>query len=87
MSAPFLFAMESLVDVVVCQLDKPVAAAKMRRAVVKGGRSAVATSRSDDEIPLMRERSAVSRNAAFHEVWGRTAFAGESAPVVAALAR
>jgi hypothetical protein len=24
----------------------------------------------------------VSRNAAFHEVWGRTAFAGESAPVV-----
>ena len=55
MSAPFLFAMESLVDVVVCQQDKPVAAAEMRRAVVKGGRSAVATSRSDDEIPLMRE--------------------------------
>ena len=24
----------------------------------------------------------MSRNAAFHEVWGRTAFAGESAPVV-----
>ena len=53
MSAPFLFAIESLVDVVVCQQDKPVAAAEMRRAVVKGGRSAVATSRSDDEIPLM----------------------------------
>jgi hypothetical protein len=40
-----------------CRLptDKPVAAAEMRRAVVKGGRSAVATSRSDDEITLMRE--------------------------------
>jgi hypothetical protein len=32
MSATFLFAMESLVDVVVCQQDKPVAAAEMRRA-------------------------------------------------------
>jgi hypothetical protein len=44
MSAPF-FATESLVDVVVCQQDKPVAAAEMRRAVVKGGRSAIALGR------------------------------------------
>jgi len=48
-------------DVVVCQqglqfvLDKPAAAAQMRRALAKGGRLAVATWRSDDEIPFMRE--------------------------------
>lgn len=48
-------------DVVVCQQgtqffpDKPTAAAQMRRALVKGGRLAVATWRSDDEIPFFRE--------------------------------
>jgi ubiquinone/menaquinone biosynthesis C-methylase UbiE len=48
-------------DVVVCQQglqffpDKPGAAAQMRRAVAKGGRLAVATWRSDDEIPFFRE--------------------------------
>jgi ubiquinone/menaquinone biosynthesis C-methylase UbiE len=48
-------------DVVVCQQglqffpDKPVAASEMRRALVHGGRLAVATWRSDDEIPFFRE--------------------------------
>ena len=48
-------------DVVVCQQglqffpDKPAAAAQMRRALAKGGRLAVATWRSDDEIPFFRE--------------------------------
>jgi ubiquinone/menaquinone biosynthesis C-methylase UbiE len=48
-------------DVVVCQQglqffpDRPAAAAQMRRALAKGGRLAVATWRSDDEIPFLRE--------------------------------
>jgi ubiquinone/menaquinone biosynthesis C-methylase UbiE len=48
-------------DVVVCQQglqffpDKPAAAAEMRRALAQGGRLAVATWRSDDEIPFFRE--------------------------------
>jgi ubiquinone/menaquinone biosynthesis C-methylase UbiE len=48
-------------DVVVCQQglqffpDKPAAAAQMRRALATGGRLAVATWRSDDEIPFFRE--------------------------------
>jgi ubiquinone/menaquinone biosynthesis C-methylase UbiE len=48
-------------DVVVCQQglqffpDRPAAAAQMRRALAKGGRLAVATWRSDEEIPFFRE--------------------------------
>ena len=48
-------------DVVICQQglqffpDKPAAAAQMRRALTKGGRLAVATWRSDDEISFFRE--------------------------------
>jgi ubiquinone/menaquinone biosynthesis C-methylase UbiE len=48
-------------DVVVCQQglqfipDKAAAVAQMRRALARGGRLAVATWRSDDEIPLFRE--------------------------------
>jgi ubiquinone/menaquinone biosynthesis C-methylase UbiE len=48
-------------DVVICQQglqffqDKPAAAAEMRRALVNGGRLAVATWRADDEIPFMRQ--------------------------------
>jgi ubiquinone/menaquinone biosynthesis C-methylase UbiE len=48
-------------DVVVCQQglqffpDKPAAAAEMRRALAQGGRLAVATWRSDEEIPFFRE--------------------------------
>jgi ubiquinone/menaquinone biosynthesis C-methylase UbiE len=48
-------------DVVVCQQglqffpDKPLAASEMRRALANGGRLAVATWRSDDDIPFFRE--------------------------------
>jgi ubiquinone/menaquinone biosynthesis C-methylase UbiE len=48
-------------DIVVCQQglqffpDKPAAAAEMRRALARGGRLAVATWRSDEEIPFVRE--------------------------------
>jgi ubiquinone/menaquinone biosynthesis C-methylase UbiE len=48
-------------DVVVCQQglqffpDKQAAATQMRRALKSGGRLAVATWRSDDEIPMFRE--------------------------------
>lgn len=48
-------------DVVVCQQglqffpDKAAAVAQMRRALAKGGRVAVATWRSDDEIPFFRQ--------------------------------
>lgn len=48
-------------DLVACQQglqffpDKPAAAAQMRRALARGGRLAVATWRSDDEIPFFRE--------------------------------
>ncbi|RWI72230.1 methyltransferase domain-containing protein [Mesorhizobium sp.] len=48
-------------DVVACQQglqffpDKPAAATQMRRALAKGGRLAVATWRSDEEIPYFRE--------------------------------
>jgi ubiquinone/menaquinone biosynthesis C-methylase UbiE len=48
-------------DIVVCQQglqffpDKPAAAAEMRRALARGGRLAVSTWRSDEEIPLFRE--------------------------------
>lgn len=48
-------------DVVACQQglqffpDKPAAAAQMRRALAEGGRLAVTTWRSDDEIPFFRE--------------------------------
>jgi ubiquinone/menaquinone biosynthesis C-methylase UbiE len=46
-------------DVVLCQQglqffrDKPAAAAEMRRALTPGGRLAVSTWRSDDEIPFL----------------------------------
>jgi ubiquinone/menaquinone biosynthesis C-methylase UbiE len=48
-------------DVVVCQQglqffrDKPAAAAQMRRALASGGKLAVSTWRSDDEIPFFLE--------------------------------
>jgi ubiquinone/menaquinone biosynthesis C-methylase UbiE len=52
---------EERFDAVVCQQglqffpDKPAAAAQMRRALVQGGELAVATWRSDDEVPFFRE--------------------------------
>jgi ubiquinone/menaquinone biosynthesis C-methylase UbiE len=48
-------------DIVVCQQglqffpDRPAAAAAMRRALARGGRLAVSTWRSDEEIPFFRE--------------------------------
>jgi ubiquinone/menaquinone biosynthesis C-methylase UbiE len=48
-------------DVVVCQQglqffsDRPAAMAEMRRALAEGGRLAITTWRSDDEIPFFRE--------------------------------
>ncbi len=48
-------------DVVVCQQglqffpDRPAAAAQMRKALAAGGRLAVSTWRSDEEIPFFRE--------------------------------
>jgi ubiquinone/menaquinone biosynthesis C-methylase UbiE len=48
-------------DVVICQQglqffpDKPAAAREMRRALADGGRVAVSTWRSDEELPLLRE--------------------------------
>lgn len=53
-------------DVVVCQQglqffpDKPAAATQMRRVLSPGGRLAVATWRSDDEIPFFRELRGVA---------------------------
>ena len=55
-------------DVVICQQgvqffpDKSAAAAQMRRALANGGRLAVATWRSDDEIPFMRELRRVAEH-------------------------
>jgi ubiquinone/menaquinone biosynthesis C-methylase UbiE len=52
---------EERFDAVVCQqglqffADKAAAAAQMRRALMPGGKLAVATWRSDDEIPFFRE--------------------------------
>jgi len=53
-------------DVVVCQQglqffpDKAAAAGEMRRALATGGRIAVATWRSDEEIPFFRELRSVA---------------------------
>lgn len=57
---------EEQFDVVVCQqglqffADKAQAVAQMRRALAKHGRLAVATWRSDDEIPFFRELRTVA---------------------------
>lgn len=53
-------------DIVACQQglqffpDKPTAVAQMRRALAPGGRLAVATWRSDDEMPFFRELRGVA---------------------------
>ena len=59
---------EERFDAVVCQQglqffpDKPAAVAQMRRALVQGGELAVATWRSDDEIPFFRELRRVAEH-------------------------
>ena len=55
-------------DVVVCQQglqffsDRTAAAREMRRSLAKGGRLAVATWRSDEEVPFMRELRRVAEH-------------------------
>ncbi|HEY7765529.1 MAG TPA: methyltransferase domain-containing protein [Aestuariivirgaceae bacterium] len=55
-------------DIVVCQQglqffpDKPAATAEMRRALASGGRLAVATWRSDEEMPFVRELRRVAES-------------------------
>jgi ubiquinone/menaquinone biosynthesis C-methylase UbiE len=77
-------------DVVVCQqglqffTDKSAAIAQMRRAVVEGGRIAVSTWRSDDEIPFFRELRSVAERHLGSIVDGRHSF-GEAAPLEALL--
>jgi ubiquinone/menaquinone biosynthesis C-methylase UbiE len=77
-------------DVVACQQglqffpDKPAAAAQMRRALAKGGKLAVATWRSDDEIPFFRELRHVAERHLGAIVDQRYGF-GDAAPLEALL--
>ena len=77
-------------DVVVCQQglqffpDKPRAAAQMRRALANGGRLAVATWRSDEEVPFFLELRRVAESRLGPITDQRYGF-GESAPVAALL--
>lgn len=77
-------------DVVVCQQglqffpDKPRAAAEMRRALVVGGRLAVATWRSDEEVSFFLELRRVAERRLGAIADQRYGF-GESAPVEALL--
>ncbi|WGR98602.1 methyltransferase domain-containing protein [Bradyrhizobium sp. ISRA443] len=73
-------------EIVVCQQglqffpDKPAAAAQMRRALAKGGRLAIATWRSDDEIPFVRELRRVAERHVGAVVDQRHGF-GDAAPL------
>ncbi|WGS21754.1 MULTISPECIES: methyltransferase domain-containing protein [unclassified Bradyrhizobium] len=73
-------------EIVVCQQglqffpDKPAAAAQMRRALAKGGRLAIATWRSDDEIPFVRELRRVAERHVGAIVDQRHGF-GDAAPL------
>jgi ubiquinone/menaquinone biosynthesis C-methylase UbiE len=77
-------------DVVVCQqglqffLDKAAAAAEMRRALAPGGRLAVATWRSDEEIPFFRELRQVAERHLGSIADQRYGF-GDTAPLEALL--
>jgi ubiquinone/menaquinone biosynthesis C-methylase UbiE len=77
-------------DVVVCQQglqffpDRPAAVAQMRRALAKAGRLAVATWRSDDEIPFLRELRGVAERHLGAIVDQRHSFA-DAAPLEALL--
>ena len=73
-------------DVVVCQQglqffpDKPAAAAQMRRALAEGGRLAVSTWRSDEEIPFFRDLRRVAERHLGAVVDQRYGF-GDAAPL------
>jgi ubiquinone/menaquinone biosynthesis C-methylase UbiE len=77
-------------DVVVCQQglqffpDKPAAAAEMRRALRQGGRLAVATWRSDEEIPFLRELRRIAERHVGPVVDQRYSF-GDAGPLEALL--
>jgi ubiquinone/menaquinone biosynthesis C-methylase UbiE len=77
-------------EIVVCQqglqffCDKPTAVTQMRRALAKGGRLAVATWRSDDEIPLLRELRRVAERHVGPIADQRHGF-GDAAPLEALL--
>ena len=77
-------------DVVVCQQglqffpDKPAAAAEMRRALVNGGTLAVATWRSDEEIPFFHELRRVAERHVGPVVDQRYGY-GEAGPIEALL--
>ena len=77
-------------DVVICHQglqffpDKPAAATQMRRALAQGGRLAVATWRSDDEMPFFRELRRVAERHLGPIVDQRHSF-GEAAPLEALL--
>jgi ubiquinone/menaquinone biosynthesis C-methylase UbiE len=74
-------------DVVVCQQglqffpDKPAALTQMRRALAQGGRLAVATWRSDEEIPFFRELRGVAERQLGPITDQRYSF-GDSAPLI-----
>lgn len=77
-------------DVVICQQglqffpDKPAAAAEMRRALAKGGRLAVATWRSDEEVPFFHELRHVAERHVGPVVDQRYGY-GEASPIEALL--
>lgn len=77
-------------EVVVCQQgfqffpDKPAAAAQMRRALAERGRLAVATWRSDDEIPFFRDLRRVGERHLGPIADARYGF-GDAAPLEALL--
>jgi ubiquinone/menaquinone biosynthesis C-methylase UbiE len=77
-------------EIVVCQQglqffpDKPTATAQMRRAMAKNGRLVVATWRSDDEIPFMRELRRVAERHVGAIADQRHGF-GDTAPLEALL--
>jgi ubiquinone/menaquinone biosynthesis C-methylase UbiE len=77
---------EERFDILVCQQglqffpDKTAAAAEMRRALAGGGRLAVATWRSDEEIPFFRELRRVAEQRLGPIADQRYAF-GEAAPL------
>jgi ubiquinone/menaquinone biosynthesis C-methylase UbiE len=77
-------------DVVVCQQglqffpDKSAAASQMRRALAQGGRLAVSTWRSDEEIPFFRELRRVAERRLGAVADQRYGF-GDAAPLEALL--
>jgi ubiquinone/menaquinone biosynthesis C-methylase UbiE len=74
---------EEKFEVVVCQQglqffsDKAAAVAQVRRALLEGGRLAVSTWRSDNEIPFFRELRALESRLKSHCLSRRSAHVGQ----------